>query len=82
MTTAAAPAPRDPHLTPREREVLRLIARGLSAKEIGLRLCMSKHTAEFHVQRVRARFGAGNAVELVVKCLAAGLLSYDDILRE
>lgn len=44
-------------LTPRQREVVRLVAEGLSTKEIGAHLKISKRTAEFHRRQLTARLG-------------------------
>jgi len=52
-------------LTPREREVLDLIAVGQSNKEIGQALGIATKTVEIHRARVMEKFGAHNVVELV-----------------
>ena len=54
-------------LTPREREVAILTARGLSAKEIGRDLNLSYRTVEAHRARLQAKFNARNLAELVSK---------------
>ncbi|HYR94981.1 MAG TPA: AAA family ATPase [Methylomirabilota bacterium] len=53
--TAALSAPR--HLTRRELEVARLVAQGLTNREIGARLTLSIRTAESHVEQIRAKLG-------------------------
>jgi DNA-binding CsgD family transcriptional regulator len=53
--TAALSAPR--HLTRRELEVARLVAQGLTNREIGTRLTLSVRTAESHVEQIRAKLG-------------------------
>jgi len=57
------PAP--PDLTPRETEVLQLLARGLQNKEIALELDISERTVKFHVSALMGKLGAGNRTEAV-----------------
>jgi two-component system response regulator FixJ len=52
-------------LTPREREVLALIASGASNKETGRRLGISPRTVETHRARIMDKIGARNAADLV-----------------
>lgn len=52
-------------LSPRERQVLELIARGRSNKEAGRELGISPRTVEGHRARVMEKLGARNAVDLV-----------------
>jgi len=70
-TTAAAPLA----LTPREHQVLELLAEGLSNKEIGAQLGVSPHTAKFHVTALLDKFGAETRTEAVVLAARAGLLA-------
>lgn len=53
-----------PSLTPRELEVLRLVAKGLSAKQIGRRLEVSHRTVENHVQATLRKLQLSNRIEL------------------
>lgn len=53
-----------PSLTPRELEVLRLVAKGLSAKQIGRRLDVSHRTVENHVQATLRKLQLSNRIEL------------------
>ncbi|MDO5628069.1 MAG: response regulator transcription factor [Mobilicoccus sp.] len=53
-------------LTPREGEVLHLVARGLSNEEIADELVISTHTAKTHVNRIMVKLDARNRTELVV----------------
>ncbi|XXF78462.1 response regulator transcription factor [Myxococcaceae bacterium GXIMD 01537] len=70
---AALPGPEA--LTPREREVLALLAEGLSNKAIADRLAISEHTAKFHVNAVLAKLGVQRRTEAVVRAARLGLVS-------
>jgi len=52
-------------LTPREREVLEHVARGLHAKEVAKTLGISSRTVEVHKSRIMAKLGVRNVAELV-----------------
>ena len=69
------PAPVLAELTDREREVLALLAEGLSNKLIADRLGISDHTAKFHVNGVMAKLGAGTRTEAVVEAVRRGLVT-------
>jgi DNA-binding NarL/FixJ family response regulator len=60
---ASAPEPK--LLTPREREVLALIAEGLSSRDIGERLQMGVRTVETHRSALRRKLGLASAAALV-----------------
>jgi DNA-binding NarL/FixJ family response regulator len=62
-------------LTPRERDVLALLAEGLSNKAIAKRLGVSDHTVKFHLAAVLSKLGARGRTEAVTKALRAGLLT-------
>jgi len=72
-----SPSPREPErlkeLTAREREVVTLVAEGLSNDEIGTRLYMSPATAKTHVSRAMAKLGARDRAQLVVIAYETGL---------
>jgi DNA-binding NarL/FixJ family response regulator len=61
-------------LTPREREVLRLLAEGLANKQIAKRLGVSEHTVKFHLNAIMGKLGAESRTEAVVRATRAGLI--------
>jgi DNA-binding NarL/FixJ family response regulator len=70
--------PREPkgrgELTERERQVVQLLAEGLSNKLIADRLGISDHTAKFHVNGVMMKLGASTRTEAVVEAVRRGLI--------
>lgn len=62
-------------LTARERQVLALLARGLSNKQIARRLDISDHTAKFHVVGILGKLGAATRTEAVVLAARQGLVT-------
>jgi two-component system, NarL family, response regulator YdfI len=61
-------------LTPREREVLQMLAAGLGNKEIAARLNISDHTAKFHVASILGKLGASTRTEAVSLGIRRGLV--------
>jgi len=61
-------------LTPREREVLALLAGGASNKEIARALSVSIHTAKFHVASLTEKLGASGRLEAVAVAIRTGLV--------
>jgi DNA-binding NarL/FixJ family response regulator len=61
-------------LTPRETEVLELLAEGLSNKGIAARLGISDQTVKFHVAAISGKLGAHNRTEAVRLAVRRGLL--------
>ena len=62
-------------LTPRQREVLLLIARGLSNTEIEVELGITRATCRSHITALLARLGARDRAQLVIAAYEAGLIS-------
>lgn len=61
-------------LTPREREVLNMLAEGLANKEIAGQLGISEHTVKFHVASVFAKLGAASRAEAVTIGFRRGMI--------
>ncbi|WP_020669502.1 response regulator [Amycolatopsis nigrescens] len=61
-------------LTEREREVVTLVAKGLSNDEIGRQICISPATARTHVSRALVKLGARDRAQLVAVAYEAGLV--------
>jgi DNA-binding NarL/FixJ family response regulator len=61
-------------LTPREDEVLQLLAQGLTNKAIAHQLGITEHTVKFHVTAIMSKFHAQSRTDAVVKATRAGLV--------
>jgi DNA-binding NarL/FixJ family response regulator len=69
-----APATGVTPLTPRETEVLQLVAAGLPNKTIAARLRISEHTVKFHINAIMGKLGAQSRTEAVVRATQQGLI--------
>ena len=67
--------PFEESLTPREVEVLELLAEGLSNKAIAERLGISDQTVKFHVAAICGKLGAANRTDVVRRAIRRGLVS-------
>jgi len=62
-------------LTPREVQVLELLAEGLSNKAVGARLGISDQTVKFHVASISGKLGASNRTDAVRRAARRGLIT-------
>ena len=72
ITSGAAPPEA---LTPRERQVLGLVAGGFSNREIGEKLGITTGTAKAHVEKVIGKLGASDRTQAAVRGVALGLVT-------
>ena len=61
-------------LTPREREVLQLVAQGLANKQIAARLGITERTVKLHVSNILGKLGAANRTDAVTLAVQRGLV--------
>ena len=73
-STAHDPASGDP-LTPRESQVLELLAEGLPNKSIAARLGISDQTVKFHLASICGKLGARNRTDAVRLAIQGGLIA-------
>jgi DNA-binding NarL/FixJ family response regulator len=67
------------HLNPREVEVLRLGAQGLSNIQIAKKLFVSERTVQSHFTSIFQKLGVGSRIEAVLRALKEGWLTLDDL---
>lgn len=81
LTASFLPSPLGPvhafeeMLTPREMEVLQLLAEGMTNKAIAEQLQISRHTVKFHVNAILGKLNAQSRTEAVVRATRSGLLA-------
>ena len=68
-------SPTGPQLSPREIEVLRLLAEGLGVTAIARQLFVSESTAKTHISKIYEKLGAANRAQAIMNVIRAGLLS-------
>jgi DNA-binding CsgD family transcriptional regulator len=62
-------------LSDREKEIIKELANGLSAKDIASRLFISPHTVKTHRKNILSKTGCNNTAQLIAKCLTSGVIS-------
>ncbi|SDD19842.1 response regulator transcription factor [Glycomyces harbinensis] len=70
--------PTGPQLSPRESQVLKLLADGLSVAGIAKQLYVSESTAKTHISKLYEKLGAGNRAQALMTALKLGLLEAPD----
>jgi NarL family two-component system response regulator YdfI len=71
---SAQPAPALDDLTPREIEVLRMLAEGVGNREMAARLGISDHTVKFHISSILDKLGAATRTEAVTMGIRMGII--------
>ncbi|MEO8329319.1 MAG: response regulator transcription factor, partial [Candidatus Nanopelagicales bacterium] len=67
-------SPSGPQLSPREKEVLGLLADGLGVAQISRRLFISESTTKTHISKLYEKLGAGNRAQAIMAALRLGLI--------
>ena len=67
----------EPHLTAREHQILELVARGQSAKEIAIEIKIAPRTVERHIENIRLKLNARNRAHLVTQAICLGILTIE-----
>lgn len=70
-------SPTGPQLSPREEEVLTLLAQGLGVTALARTLFVSESTAKTHISKIYEKLGAANRAQAIMHAVRAGLLSGD-----
>ena len=71
-------SPSGPKLSPREREVLQLLADGLGVAQISRQLYISESTTKTHISKLYEKLGAGNRAQALMSALRLGLLKQSE----
>jgi DNA-binding NarL/FixJ family response regulator len=66
--------PQGPQVSPREREVLGLLADGLAVAQIARTLYISESTAKTHISKLYEKLGAGNRAQAIMAAMRMGLI--------
>ncbi len=68
-------------LTPREHQVLYLVAAGARNQEVARHLQVSIKTVEFHLSNIRGKLGARSRTEAVMRACQVGILDVEAVMR-
>jgi DNA-binding NarL/FixJ family response regulator len=71
-------SPSGPQLSPREKEVLNLLADGLGVAQISRQLYISESTTKTHISKLYEKLGAGNRAQALMTALRLGLLKREE----
>lgn len=71
-------SPAGPQVSPREKEVLTLLADGLGVAAISKKLYISESTTKTHISKLYEKLGAANRAQAIMTAIRAGLLSSSD----
>ena len=74
-TPASASTPQQKPLTPREVQVLNLLAASKTHTAIASELCIREHTALAHIRNLRVKLGAKNRLDAVLKGIRSGIVT-------
>ena len=72
-------SPSGPQLSPREKEVLDLLADGLGVAQISRRLFISESTTKTHISKLYEKLGAGNRAQAIMAALRLGLIKPPEV---
>lgn len=72
--------PSGPQLSPREREILGLLAQGLGVTPIARQLFISESTAKTHISKLYEKLGAANRAQAIMRAVQSGLISAEPAL--
>jgi DNA-binding NarL/FixJ family response regulator len=74
-------SPSGPQLSPREKEVLDLLAEGFGVAQISRRLFISESTTKTHISKLYEKLGAGNRAQAIMAALKMGLIQPPEVER-
>lgn len=74
-----APEPKESVISPREEEVLQLVAEGLSLPEIGTRLFISVKTVKNHLSSIYQKLEARDRTQAVIRAVRMGIIRLDEL---
>jgi two-component system, NarL family, response regulator LiaR len=75
---SAKPA-QGPQLTEREGEVIRLVARGKSNREIAETLVISEKTVKAHISNILGKLGLGDRTQMAIHAIKTGMVDLDSL---